>query len=81
MIVAAFLVLTMTLLYVQWTGLGKDTIDGFQGRYLFPVLPLLLVLVRATPRRLAALGGCALLAPSIVGLAAMIWNTVWAYYA
>jgi uncharacterized membrane protein len=81
LIVVAFLVLTLTLLYVQWTGLGKDTIDGFQGRYLFPLLPLLLVLVRATPGRLSQAAGCALLVPSIVGLVAMLWKTIWAYYA
>jgi uncharacterized membrane protein len=81
LIVAAFLVLTLTLLYVQWTGLGKDTIDGFQGRYLFPLLPLLLVLVRATPGRLSRAAGCAVLAPGVVGTVAMLWKTVWAYYA
>jgi uncharacterized membrane protein len=80
-IVAAFLVLTLTLLYLQWTGLGKDTIDGFQGRYLFPLLPLLLVLVRATPRRLSGPAGFALLAPAMLGAAAVLWETVWAYYA
>ncbi|HVZ02450.1 MAG TPA: DUF2142 domain-containing protein [Dongiaceae bacterium] len=80
LIAAAFLVLALTLLYVQWTGLGKDTIDGFQGRYLFPLLPLLLVLVRATPRRLVGVADCALLLPGIVGSAAMLWKTVWAYY-
>lgn len=81
-IVAAFLGLSLTLLYLQWTGLGKDTIDGFQGRYLYPLLPLLLVLVRATPRRLSmAAAGGAILSLGIVGLAAMLWKTVWAYYA
>ncbi len=34
-----------TSLYVQWTGLGKNIIDGLQGRYFLPVLfPFLLSL-------------------------------------
>jgi len=79
-IVAVSLVFTLTLLYVQWTGFGKDTIDGFQGRYLFPLLPVLLVLVRATPQRLMGVGGWALVVPAVVGLTAMLLKTVWAYY-
>ncbi len=43
-IVCAILVM-YTSLYVQWTELGKNIIDGLQGRYFIPVLfPLLLSL-------------------------------------
>ena len=30
-----------TALYIQWTPLGKDVVDGVQGRYLLPLLPFL----------------------------------------
>jgi len=39
-------------LYLSWTPVDKPTIDGLQGRYILPVLPLLGWLV---PNRLAAL--------------------------
>lgn len=81
LIVSGFVVLTLTLLYVQWTALSKDTIDGFQGRYLFPLLPLLLVLVRVTPQRFSTAAACLMLATSLLGVVAMLWKTVWAYYA
>ncbi|MAR55555.1 MAG: hypothetical protein CMM93_00075 [Rickettsiales bacterium] len=37
------LLLTLVALYVQWNPVGNAYIHGFQGRYLYPVLPLLLV--------------------------------------
>ncbi len=39
-------------LYLTWTPVGKATIDGFQGRYLLPVLPLLGWLVPAVAPRI-----------------------------
>jgi len=33
----------LTLLYIQWNGLHAATIQGFQGRYLYPLLPLLVL--------------------------------------
>ena len=33
--------ITLTTLYVQWTALQSPMIEGFQGRYLIPLLPLL----------------------------------------
>lgn len=80
LIVVAFTAFALTLLYVQWTALGSYTIDGFQGRYLYPLTPLLLVLMRVTPRRLAAAPGCALLASGAFGIVAMLWKVIWAYY-
>ena len=35
--------LTLTSLYVQWTAYKNPYIEGFQGRYLIPILPLLAV--------------------------------------
>jgi hypothetical protein len=31
----------MTLLYVQWTGVGAPLVEGFQGRYWLSIMPLL----------------------------------------
>lgn len=38
------IVLVLTSLYVQWTPLGSNIIDGVQGRYFLPVIPILPVL-------------------------------------
>lgn len=40
-----FLIFAMNsiLLYLKFTPVGSETIEGFQPRYLFPVLPLLLI--------------------------------------
>lgn len=42
----------LTLVYLQWNGVGAPTIDGFQGRYLIAAAPLLLA---AAPARLAVI--------------------------
>lgn len=36
--------ITLCLLYLQWTGVGGPTVEGFQGRYIIPVLPMILAL-------------------------------------
>jgi hypothetical protein len=41
---ATFVAVLMTLgaaLYISWTPIGKTTIDGYQGRYILAILPLL----------------------------------------
>ena len=35
--------LTLTSLYVQWTPVANDIVVGFQGRYLAPILPFLVL--------------------------------------
>ncbi len=37
-------VLICAFVYVSWTPVGQNTIDGIQGRYFIPVLPLLFIL-------------------------------------
>lgn len=37
------LLIILTLLYIQWNGVRATTIHGFQGRYLYPLLPLLIL--------------------------------------
>jgi hypothetical protein len=64
----ACLVLILTALYLGWTAVGAEIIEGIQGRYFIPLLPLLLlplynqaVAIRADGRLLFALavGACA----------------------
>ncbi|GAB2178377.1 DUF2142 domain-containing protein [Dongia sp. agr-C8] len=80
-ICAAFLVLSLTLLYLQWTGLGARVIDGFLGRYLYPLMPLLLVSIRVRWRATAFKPALSLTSVAGLGLTAMLWLTVRAYYA
>jgi uncharacterized membrane protein len=47
-IFAAGFVLILTLLYVQWDGVDAPVVNGFQGRYLYPLVAPLLVFL---PRR------------------------------
>lgn len=58
--------LIMLALYLYWTMVGAVTVDGVQGRYLIPVLPLLgVVLADAMPswsRRLTAANALVLIA-------------------
>jgi uncharacterized membrane protein len=72
----------LTLVYFQWNGVGAATIEGFQGRYLIAVAPMLFALAPlqlsmfADPRRRIAL---AFGAP-VIGSAAMLAAVVAAYY-
>jgi|GEM_PF-1060366 len=50
-IIVAFIVTSLTLLYVHWTGVASTVIIGFMGRYLNPILPLLLIFVRPLSRK------------------------------
>ena len=72
--------LTLLLLYVQWTGLKGLTIAGFQGRYLYPILPLLFVSLKsvddASPRR----AGMAVAALGVFGLCAGLWALTTSYF-
>jgi uncharacterized membrane protein len=80
--VAGFL-LILTLLYVQWDGLGADTIAGFQGRYLYPLAaPLLMLLPRACPRTYFGIDASrwvgVLGTTALVGTVFVTWTTYWA---
>jgi uncharacterized membrane protein len=61
------LLFNLTLLYVHWTAYQEPLIHGFQGRYLFPVLPLLLLFAPQRQRALVALSPAKL----VVSLSAM----------
>lgn len=72
----------LTLVYFQWNGVGAATIEGFQGRYLIAVAPMLLALaplqlsMLADRRRRIAL---AFGAP-LIGAAAMLGAVLATYY-
>jgi uncharacterized membrane protein len=76
----ATVVLILTLLYLQWTRIGAPAVDGFSGRYLYPLAPLLLLAVPSTGKRIFSLSasqGLAILA--MVSAFATLWMT-WATY-
>lgn len=63
---AAAWVLTLTSAYVGWNTVGSSWVEGVQGRYLIPIMPLVLVALHrsrgpslAPPARLAAVTTCA----------------------
>lgn len=72
----------LTLVYFQWNGVGADRIEGFQGRYMIAIAPLLLALA---PVRLSILAGprarvmLAFGAP-LIGTAAMLGAVLAVYY-
>lgn len=46
MIILSSVVLIHTALYITWTPVGLNEIWGVQGRYLVPVMPLLMILIK-----------------------------------
>lgn len=73
--------LILTLLYLQWTRLGGPVIDGFNGRYLYPLAPLMLLIIPATGRPLFRLPSSSwLLGLAIVSAGGTCWMTVQTYY-
>lgn len=48
--------LTLLSLYLQWTPVGSPMIDGFQGRYLAPILPLLFSSLCCTKMQIGNIG-------------------------
>ncbi len=66
--------LILSMLYVQWTGLGAPSVQGFQGRYFFPLLPLLLIFVKPLQgAQMAKWAGPALWFTAGAGLGAALW--------
>jgi uncharacterized membrane protein len=75
--------IVLTLLYLQWNGVAAPVIRGFQGRYLYPVVPLLFLLLPKTVpgagRRITA-QSC-LLAVGAFSVAITCWVTWTTYLA
>lgn len=74
--------LVLTMMYVGWTGVGAPVIDGFQGRYWLPLLPLVLALAPARLSMLSAVRArlCLAVGAPLVGLAAMAGAVFRHYY-
>ena len=80
-IAAATVLLILTLLYLQWTRFGGPVIDGFNGRYLYPLAPLLLLFVPSAGSKLFGLSSSAwLVVLGIVSVGATWGMTWWAYF-
>jgi uncharacterized membrane protein len=74
--------IALTLLYIQWNGVGAPIIQGFQGRYLYPVLLLPVMSLHATRSAIFGVPEKVLLAAAgVFGLGACFGTTLWAYYA
>jgi uncharacterized membrane protein len=74
--------LILTLIYIQWDGVGAPVISGFNGRYLYPLLPPLLLFLPSKKSVMFGLDAPAWVA--ILGLIAtcctlgVTWTTYWA---
>lgn len=79
-IAAATILIVLTLLYLQWTQYRGPLIDGFQGRYLYPLAPLFLLAIPAAGRPFFGVTARTwLLVLGLLSLAATWWKT-WATY-
>lgn len=71
---AAGLVLTAAVVYLAWNSVGAPRIDGWQGRYAIPVLPLLATaLANGSLRRRRWLGESALAFSVLANLASILY--------
>lgn len=77
LLVAASVAIVLTLLSLQWNPPGARVVEGFQGRYLFPVLPLLFCLL--PPAKAGGRASAALLAMALLAGPLTLWTT-WATY-
>ncbi|RYD25888.1 MAG: DUF2142 domain-containing protein [Lysobacteraceae bacterium] len=84
LLVAACAGATFAFLYIQNSPVGGLRVDGYQGRYLIPLIPFVALLLpppaswlpvnRATSRRAVALGGSAVTISLAIFLAARTWG-------
>jgi uncharacterized membrane protein len=73
---------TLLLLYLQFNPVGQPWIDGFQGRYILPVLPLLPLAIGGWPSAARWTNRISLAAPLVSGVGAaatvlVIAQTYW----
>ena len=81
-IAASTVLIVLTLLYLQWTRYLGPIIEGFQGRYLYPLAPLFLIMIPAAGKPFFSMPARGwLLAIGILSIGAT-WAKAWAaYYA
>lgn len=73
-------VIILTLLYVQWTRVGAPVIDGFNGRYLYPLAPLAVLMVRGRGAPLFRLSAAHwLCVAGVLSVGATLWTTAQTY--
>ena len=73
--VAAFVICNL-----QWTRVGAPVVEGFNGRYLYPLAPLLLLAIPATGKPVFGFRASAWLSLlAIASVTATLWVT-WATY-
>ena len=73
--------ISLTMLYIQWTGLGAGEIKGFQGRYLYPLLPLLLIFAVPPEKPLMTFRPSSYVALlAFFGLTVSLWQVYFNYY-
>ena len=78
----ATIVIVLTLLYLQWTQYRSSLIDGFQGRYLYPLIPLFLLSIPAAGRPFLGLRvQYSLVALGLFSVAATWWKSWVSYWA
>jgi uncharacterized membrane protein len=71
----------LTLLYLQWTRFQGSVIDGFSGRYLYPLLPVAALLVRARGDRLFGLPPVKWLTLiGVLSVGTTLWVTIATYW-
>ena len=76
---AATLLIIMTTVYMQWTRVGAPVVEGFNGRYIYPLAPLVLLAIPTVGRPVFGLRASAwllLLAISSVTATCLVtWQT------
>lgn len=73
-------VIILTLLYVQWTRVGAPVIDGFNGRYLYPLAPLAVLMARGRGEPLLRLSAAHwLCVAGVLSVGATLWTTAQTY--
>jgi len=66
----------LTMIYVQWTGYQSPTVVGFQGRYFYPLLPLLIIFAKPIKDLVSARRATLLLwAFGAISSASLIYST------
>lgn len=74
------MIIIPALLYIHWTEVGAPEIKGFQGRYLYPLLPLALLFVRPSDKkRMTFTPGFYVFLQALLGLSLSLW-TIWKNY-
>jgi len=80
-IVGGSIMLALTMLYVQWSAYQAPIISGFQGRYLYPLIPLFLVFVKPIEKYINEKHSIKLLwVFGVVSSVSLLWSNVSFYY-